>query len=109
MPPIPPNQCQDLQIQPSKQQTQESFALTSYGDLGIRVGKTKKTFVVLVASGRRKSIGHYPHMSLADARKIAKEMLAEKMLGKVRPKHVAFDDAKADFLAEECNPSPAPC
>ena len=68
--------------------------------LGIRVGKTKKTFVVLVDSGRRKSIGHYPTLSLADARKIAKEMLAEKMLGKVRPKHVAFDDAKADFLTE---------
>jgi hypothetical protein len=68
--------------------------------LGVRVGKVKKTFVVLVESGRRKSIGHYPHLSLADARKIAKEMLAEKMLGKVKPKHVAFDDAKADFLAE---------
>ena len=51
-------------------------------------------------SCRRKSIGHYPLTSLADARKIAKEMLAEKMLGKVRPKHTAFDDAKQEFLAE---------
>ncbi|MEW8145798.1 MAG: tyrosine-type recombinase/integrase [Candidatus Thiodiazotropha endolucinida] len=68
---------------------------------GVRIGKTSKTFIVLVASGRRQSIGRYPLMSLAEARKEAKRILAEKMLGKVRPKHLAFDDAKKEYL-EEC-------
>ena len=67
---------------------------------GIRIGKQSKTFLVLVASGRRQSIGRYPLMSLADARKKARAILAEKHLGKVHPTHVAFDDAKRDFLAD---------
>lgn len=67
---------------------------------GVRIGKQSKTFVALVASGRRQAIGRYPLMSLADARKEARRILAEKQLGKVRPTHVAFDDAKNDFLTE---------
>lgn len=67
---------------------------------GVRIGKTTKTFIVLVASGRRQSIGKYPLMSLAAARKEAKRILAEKMLGKVKPKYLAFDDAKEEYLAE---------
>jgi integrase len=68
---------------------------------GVRIGKKRKTFLVLIASGRRKSIGHYPLLSLAEARKTARGMLAEKVLGKVHPTHMAFDDAKEDYL-EEC-------
>jgi hypothetical protein len=66
---------------------------------GVRVGKNRKTFIVLVASGRRKAIGTWPLLSLASARVEAKRLLAEKTLGKVRPTHTAFDDAKADYLA----------
>jgi integrase len=66
---------------------------------GVRVGKNRKTFIVLVASGRRKAIGTWPLLSLASARAEAKRLLAEKTLGKVRPTHTAFDDAKADYLA----------
>ena len=73
---------------------------TTLKGFGIRVGKNAKTFVVLVSSGRRHSIGRYPLVSLADARKEARRILAEKQLGKVRPTHVAFDDAKHDFLAD---------
>ena len=71
----------------------------SLAGFGLRVGKKTKTFIVLVSSGRRHSIGHYPRTSLADARKEAKRILAEKELGKVRPTHVAWDDAKAEYLA----------
>jgi integrase len=39
-------------------------------------------------------------MSLKEARAEAKRILAEKVLGKVRPTHVAFDDAKEEYLAE---------
>lgn len=67
---------------------------------GLRTGKQSKTFIVLVASGRRKRIGRYPIISLADARTAARKILAEKTLGAVVPKHVAFDDAKRDFLAD---------
>jgi hypothetical protein len=45
---------------------------------GLRVGKTRKTFIVLVASGRRKSIGVWPLQSLADARRDARRLLAER-------------------------------
>jgi integrase len=66
---------------------------------GVRVGKNRKTFIVLVASGRRKAIGTWPLLSLASARTEARRLLAEKTLGKIRPAHTAFDDAKADYLA----------
>ena len=59
-----------------------------------------KTFVVLVASGRRSSLGRYPLVSLSEARTEAKRILAEKTLGVIRPTHTAFDDAKAAFLSE---------
>ena len=38
-------------------------------------------------------------MNLATARAEAKRLLAEKTLGKIRPTHSAFDDAKTDYLA----------
>jgi integrase len=66
---------------------------------GVRVGKNRKTFIVLVASGRRKAIGTWPLLSLASARAEARRLLAEKTLGKIRPAHTAFDDAKTDYLA----------
>lgn len=67
---------------------------------GIRIGKQSKTFMVLIASGRRQKIGRYPLVSLSEARKIAKDLLAEKTLGTVRPKFKAYDDAKDEYLAE---------
>ena len=81
-----------------------SAALGTYWDpnlpgFGIRIGQRTKTFLVLVDSGRRHSIGHYPAISLADARREAKRIQAEKELGKVHPTHFAWDDAKAEYLA----------
>jgi len=68
---------------------------------GVRVGKQSKTFIVLIGSGRRKRLGRYPIISLAEARAEAKRILAEKTLGKVHPTHVAFDDAKSAFI-DDC-------
>jgi integrase len=59
-----------------------------------------KSFCVLVASGRRKVIGKYPLMSVAEARRVAREMLAQKTLKRTLPTRTAFDDAKADFLSD---------
>lgn len=69
---------------------------------GVRCLKSRKTFIVLIGSGRRQSIGQYgpqkPGLTLSEAREQARDILAEKQLGKVRPKHVAYDDARAEFL-----------
>lgn len=69
--------------------------------LGIRVSHTgSKTFCVLIASGRRQTIGRYPIVSLADARAEAKKLIAQKTLGKIRPLHTAFGDAAGEFLQD---------
>jgi hypothetical protein len=63
-----------------------------------------KTFCVLIGKGRRQTIGRYgarpPDITLADAREAARRILAEKTLGKVRPTHTAFDDARDAFLKD---------
>jgi integrase len=59
-----------------------------------------KTFIVLIGPGRRQSIGRYPLISLSDARTEARRILAEKTLGKVRPTHTAFEEARDAFLKE---------
>ena len=66
---------------------------------GLRVGKTRKTFIVLVASGRRKAIGVWPLVNLATARATARKLLAQKTLGHTHPTHTAFDDAKTDYFS----------
>jgi integrase len=74
--------------------------------LGIRVSHTgSKTFCVFIASGRRQTIGRYgtTGLSLADARSEARRIQAQKTLGKIRPLHTAFEDAREAFLAERQN------
>ena len=75
---------------------------TALKGFGVRAGKDRKTFVVLIGSGRRQAIGAYgpAGLTLSEARVEARRILAEKTLGRVRPKHVAFDDAKDDYLRE---------
>jgi len=65
---------------------------------GCRVGKQSKTFIVLIGKGRRHTIGRYPIIGLADARTEAKRILAEKTLGKVKPRFLAYEDARTRFL-----------
>jgi hypothetical protein len=46
---------------------------------GIRVGKNRKTWIVMRGVERQRvRIGHYPALSLADARKEAKKLLTEE-------------------------------
>ncbi len=86
----------DASIRAAKSGTLWDGSLKGFG---LRVGKNRKTFIVLVASGRRKAIGTWPLLTLAEARVEARRLLAEKTLGKIRPTHTAFDHAKADYLA----------
>jgi integrase len=69
--------------------------------LGIRVGKQARTFIVLVASGRRQTIGRYGIITLQEARHAAKRLKAEATLGRIRPTHTAYADAVARFLDEK--------
>jgi integrase len=59
-----------------------------------------KTFIVMIGSGKRFTIGRYPAVTLADARTEAKRILAEKQLGKLRPARVSFDQALKEYLAD---------
>lgn len=67
---------------------------------GVRAGKNSKTFIVLVASGRRFKLGRYPILSLASAREKARNKLAEIQLG-ANHKAVPYKELKARFLAEK--------
>jgi integrase len=69
---------------------------TRLPSFGIRVGKRRKTWIVIKGKNRTKiSLGRYPAMSLADARKQA---MAE--LSKPPPSETAIMPSYADALAE---------
>lgn len=83
------------------QRLKSDGAQTTYWDdalpaFGIRVGRRNKTWVVMFGERRqRRTVGHYPTMSLADARTEAKKLLAFK------PQfvHITFGEALENFLA----------
>src|SRR5438552_1705901 len=62
---------------------------------GIRVLKNRKTWIVVRGRERiRARVGHYPDMSLADARKEAKKLLAEDSKPHSR---ITFNEAYEPF------------
>jgi integrase len=68
--------------------------------LGLRVSQGgSKTFIVLIGSGKRKTIGRYPTISLQQARDAARRIVAEKTLGIVHKQSLSFDDAVSLFLS----------
>jgi integrase len=65
---------------------------------GIRVGSNRRTWIVVKGERRTKiRLGHYPSMSLADARKRAFVVLGSPLEQKPQ---IAFLEAKDAFLAE---------
>jgi integrase len=68
---------------------------------GIRVGKHRRTWIVMRGQERRRiRIGHYPTVSLADARKEAKRLLAATHLSGQRVKfEEAYETFKTDYIA----------
>lgn len=83
--------------------TVSSLAAGTYFDtktpaFGIRVGKHRKTWIV--TKGRQRSvitIGHYPSMTLQEARQAAHTALGATISQRMAP---AFPDALAAFLAQ---------
>jgi hypothetical protein len=72
----------------------------SLPNFGVRVVKQRKTFVLLVGDDRQRvSLGVYPATTLADARKAARQRLAERTLGVHRPAPLSFGEALTLFLA----------
>ena len=72
----------------------------SLKNFGCRVSaKGTKSFIVLLASGRRHTIGRYPILSLAHARAEAKRALAEKALGRERPSTTGYLKSIDEFIA----------
>jgi len=67
-----------------------------------------KTFVVLLGSGRRQSIGHYPTITLAQARDKAKRILAERTLGRHQASTISWQSATEKFI-EACRSKTRPC
>ncbi len=68
---------------------------------GIRVGKHRRTWIVMRGQERRRiRIGHYPSVTLSDARKEAKRLLAATHLsGKRVTFGEAYETFKTDYIA----------
>lgn len=68
---------------------------------GLRVNAGgAKSFIVLLDSGRRHTIGRYGDITLAQARLAAQRLRAEKTLGRIFPKFIALSDARTEYLAQ---------
>ena len=64
---------------------------------GVRVGKNRKTFVVMTGRDRKLvALGHYPETPLADARKEAKKVLAG--VPRETGEGLSFSDARKLFI-----------
>src|SRR4051812_23566664 len=84
---------------------------TNLPNFGVRVGKgNRKTFVALIGSRARKreGLGTYPEMSLADARRAARERFSELVLRIERPDPIGFDEALTLFLSTHSKNKHAP-
>lgn len=74
-------------------------------NFGIRCSTRSKSYIVLLGEKRRrKTLGRYPDLSLADARKQAKQLLSsnalEEGLAVPQAQAVGFEDAKGRFLKD---------
>jgi integrase len=67
---------------------------------GVRVGKNRTTFLVLMGRGIRRSIGVYPATSLSEARSEARRLLAQKTLKLITTGRIRGNSAISDFLAD---------
>lgn len=59
-----------------------------------------KSFIILVASGRRRVVGQYPTITLKQAREKARQLLAEKTLGRFQPQTTTWQAALTAYLEQ---------
>jgi integrase len=68
--------------------------------LGVRITSNgAKTFIVMIGSGRRHTIGRYGDITLAEARAAAQRIRAEQTLGRVFPESVTLASARELYLS----------
>src|SRR3977135_1431057 len=97
-----PQTLTELGIKAAHPPAQGTFTIWdgSLKNFGIRISQGgTKSFVLLIGSGRRQTIGRYPTITLAQARDKAKTMLAERTLGRHQPRSITWDAARDQYLA----------
>ena len=68
--------------------------------LGVRITSNgAKTFIVMIGSGRRHTIGRYGDITLAEARAAAQRIRAEQTLGRAFPESVTLASARELYLS----------
>ena len=73
---------------------------SSVRNFGLRITSTgARSFIILIGSGRRQVIGRWPTISLAQARLKAKQIFAERTLGRYQPRTIAWEAARAEYLS----------
>jgi integrase len=82
---------------------QVTFWDANLDNFGCRISQGgSRTFIVLLGSGRRYTIGRYPIITLQDARTEAKRILAQRTLGSHRSPAITFKDALDLFITTHC-------
>lgn len=73
----------------------------SLESFGVRVSQGGSKTFLLKKHNRRITIGHYPLLSLAEARAEARRLLAEFTLGRIRPQSLTVSQARQLYLEEK--------
>jgi len=69
--------------------------------LKIRISQGgSKTFLVMLGSGHRHTIGRFGEVTLAEAREAARRLRAERTLGRILPASKSLSEARDEYLAE---------
>lgn len=83
---------------------QKTYLDDSLTGFGVRVSQGgAKSFVLVYGPSReRTTIGRYPAISLQEARAKAREVIAERVLGKERAPSIGFSEALRQFITTHC-------
>ena len=102
----------DLTIRKLKipERGQQDFFDTTLKGFGVRVsqGGSKTFFLMQWKKRKRTTLGRYDIVSLADARKLAKGILADETLNPEEGPAIAFRDALNTYLDVHCEPRQKP-
>ena len=96
---MPTKHLTDVVCQTISAAKQTRFWDRSMPNFGLTVGPRSKTFMVMAGQSRKLvTLGKYPHMSLAEARREA-----HRVLGTYTPTAtLSFSEARADFVQQHC-------
>jgi integrase len=99
---MPRQHLSDMTVRTAEPPVSGSVTLwdTSVRNFGLRITSTgARSFIILIGSGRRQVIGRWPTISLAQARSKAKQIFAERTLGRYQPRTIAWEAARGEFLS----------